>query len=125
MIKTKTWVIIICATFAVSAALALIIPSLKTDGTIANVYLDGVCIRSIDLERVKTPYSFTVTSERGENTILVERGRICVQSADCPDRICVDQGWLSGSVSPIVCLPHRLIIRIERRAKSDIDAISQ
>ena len=48
--------------------------------------------------------------------IRAEPGRIAVVAADCPDRICVREGWLSDSASPIVCLPHRLVIRIEKNA---------
>ncbi len=51
--------------------------------------------------------------------IRVEPGRIAVTAADCPDKVCVDAGWRSDSASPIVCLPHRLVIRIEKDAAAD------
>ena len=40
-------------------------------------------------------------------------GRIRVESADCPDQVCVDQGWISDGTVPVVCLPNRLVIQIE------------
>ncbi|MBR4184159.1 MAG: NusG domain II-containing protein [Clostridia bacterium] len=85
----------------------------KTPGTVANIYRNGVCVRSVDLSKVEEPYEFTLTDAAGENTVRVEPGRIRVVAADCPDKICVNTGWISDSAAPIVCLPHRLVIRLE------------
>lgn len=124
--KTRTWVLIVAALLILSVLLSLWVVRRKAPGTVANVYQDGTCIRSVDLAQVTEPYEFTVSGEWGENVIRVEPGRICVQSADCPDRICVDAGWLSDSAQPIVCLPHKLVIRLEAQAKSDRpDAVSR
>ncbi|MBR4895991.1 MAG: NusG domain II-containing protein, partial [Clostridia bacterium] len=59
----------------------------------------------------------------GENTVRVETGRIRIVSADCPDKICVDTGWISDSAAPIVCLPHRLVIRLEEGPADDARAL--
>ena len=48
----------------------------------------------------------------GTNTVQVEPGRIRVSAADCPDQVCVHQGWISTGVVPIVCLPHQIVIEI-------------
>ena len=56
--------------------------------------------------------ALTLEEEGGSNTVQVEKGRIRVSEADCPDQICVNQGWISGGAVPIVCLPHRLMIEI-------------
>ena len=59
------------------------------------------------------PFFFTVEGPAGlTNTILVEPGRIRVSEADCPDQICVHQGFISDGTTPIVCLPNKLIIQI-------------
>jgi hypothetical protein len=63
---------------------------------------------------VEESFSFVVTAEDGgENTVLVEPGRICISEADCPDKVCVHQGYIENGVVPIVCLPNQLVIRIE------------
>lgn len=80
-------------------------------GTIARVTLDGAVVAEIDLSRTDAD-SFTVTGPAGTNTIQVEQGRIRVSSADCPDQVCVDQGWISDGALPIVCLPNKLVIEI-------------
>ena len=55
--------------------------------------------------------------------IRVEPGRIAVIGADCPDKVCVEAGWRSDSASPIVCLPHRLVIRIEHSAAAESEDV--
>ena len=82
------------------------------EGLELTVYLDGELVRTIDLSQVEEGYTFSVDSSAGTNTIQVEPGRIRVSRADCPDQVCVGQGWISTSAAPIVCLPHRLVIQI-------------
>ncbi|MBQ4350981.1 MAG: NusG domain II-containing protein [Clostridia bacterium] len=103
----------VLAVLALCAAGAWILHNARAPGTVANIYRDGVCVRSVDLSRVTEPYEFTLTDASGENTVRVEPGRIRIVSADCPDKICVEAGWISDSAAPIVCLPHRLVIRLE------------
>ncbi len=102
----------------VLAAAALMLTSAETDG-LACVYSDGKKLYAIDLDTVSEPYSLTVESAYGTNTISVEQGRICVSEADCPDGTCVKTGWISDGIIPIICLPHRLEIKIEKQTEFD------
>ena len=95
-----------------SAAFLLLRP--KSEGHVARITLDGQVVEEIDLSRVEQPYTLTVDGPGGfSNTITVEKGRICVSKAGCPDQICVHQGYISDGSQPIVCLPNRLIIQIQ------------
>ena len=124
MKSTKFWVILVAALLAVSLAATVLTLRGKTDSETAGIYQNGELIRTIDLSRVSEPYSFLVEGPAGTNTVLVEPGRICVSHADCPDQVCVDQGWISNSVVPIVCLPNRLVIRIGDPAQTEeIDGV--
>lgn len=94
-----------------SAAFLLLRP--KSEGHVARISLDGQVVEEIDLSRVEAPYTLTIDGPGGfSNTITVEKGRICVSKAGCPDQICVHQGYISDGTTPIVCLPNRLIIEI-------------
>lgn len=55
---------------------------------------------------------YTVSDEYGTNVIRTGNGRVWMEEADCPDRLCVRQGPVSSSAGRIVCLPHRIVIRI-------------
>ena len=96
---------------AVSAAYILL-QDRESDALTARVTRDGVLLAEIDLRHVDDPYSLTFEDGSGTNTVLVEQGRIRVSEADCPDQICVRQGYISDDIIPIVCLPHRLMIEI-------------
>jgi hypothetical protein len=122
--KNKTWAVLL-GVLLVLLLLGAWLLSRQSSGEIANIYQDGTCIQSIDLGRVKAAYSFTVTDANGhENVVAVEPGRIRVESANCPDQICVDSGWLSSGVTPIVCLPAKLVIRLEN-SDAAFDAAAQ
>lgn len=118
MVRTRTWIWGILLVFLLSAAVVWFLAVRKPEGTTANIYLDGVCVESMDLSAVEESRSFLVEGPAGSNRITVEPGRICVSEADCPDQVCVHQGWISNSALPIVCLPNRLVIRIEANASS-------
>ena len=79
---------------------------------VARITWNGTAVEEIELDQVGRSYSFTLENQEGANTISVENGRIRVSWADCPDQVCVDQGWISDGTAPIVCLPHRLVIEI-------------
>ncbi len=55
----------------------------------------------------------------GSNVLEIVRedgeplGIRCIR-ADCPDKICIRTGIIRLETEPIVCLPHRLMVRLER-----------
>ncbi len=110
--KTKTWIVLFAALFALCAGAFLLLRR-SGAGAVAKIWLDGQVVDVIDLSAVTAPYDFDVESSRGVNTVHVERGAISVIYADCPDQICVEQGDITDSAVPIVCVPHRLVIEIE------------
>ncbi len=125
MIKTKTWITIFAILLLIFGALSFWVTQRRADGNIANVYVDGKCVRSVDLSKVTESFDFTVETKTGTNVIRVEPGRIRVKEADCPDLVCVHQGWVSDSANPIVCLPHRLVIKIEKETQDGPDTVSK
>ncbi len=123
-LSTRTLIIAFAVIFAAACLCALWLSRPSDTGRVAKIYLDGDIIYETDLNAVDSPYEFTVECEGGYNTIAVEKGRICVSSADCSDNTCVKQGWLSGGYTPIVCLPHGLTIYIEAPEDTpDIDGL--
>ena len=93
----------------------------------AEIVRDGMVIETLAL--TGPPREIRVESEgaaraaHGFNIIRVERGRIAVVSADCPDGACVRRGWISHAGGGAVCLPHRLVVRI-KGAGGGVDGVS-
>ena len=113
MRSTKFWILLIAAALAVCLAAAAAVMLGNTGSCVARVYQNGQLLRAIDLSQVEEGYTFTVSGPAGENLVQVEPGRIRVAAADCPDQVCVHQGWISTGIAPIVCLPNQLVIQIQ------------
>jgi hypothetical protein len=112
--QTKFWIILFSALLAAGCGAFLLLQTLRAGGNTANIYSDGVLVETIDLDAVAAPYDLVVAApDGGSNTVHVEHGRIAVTAADCPDKLCVQQGYIADDLIPIVCLPHRLVIEIE------------
>ncbi len=85
----------------------------------AVIIQDGKVIRRMDLDFVKRPEEIKIDGDY-TNIISVEQGRIRFTDADCPNRDCVKTGWISEKGTTAVCLPNRVIIKIEG-VNEDID----
>lgn len=91
-------------------------------GCIADIYQNGKLIRSIPIDQVKEPYSMDIRGDNGcVNHIEIRPGSIGVTWADCPDKLCVNQGFIHSPAIPITCLPNRLVIILRAAKDSDPD----
>lgn len=53
------------------------------------------------------------------NYLVIENGFVYLSDADCPDRLCVKQGKISKAGQSIICLPHRLVIKITGKSEDN------
>lgn len=121
--KNLKWAAVFLLVIAVSIAVWFLHGSFSKPPKNAQILQNGVVIRTMDLEKVARPYEFEVASEDGGyNIVRVEQGRIGIVDADCPDKICVRQGFITNGVLPIVCLPHKLSIVITD--DNSVDAVA-
>ena len=89
---------------------------------VAVIAYDGQDLHRIELDTIVEPQTFHISGPNGEeNLVRVEQGRVFMDSANCPDQTCVKQGVIKDSTVPIVCLPHKIIVRIEG-GESGLDA---
>lgn len=112
---------VLCVVFF--SLLGIILVNNSGGGNTACIYSDGKLIKTVDLHSAEEQ-SFTVNSaDGGYNIITVKDGSISVTDADCPDRICVMAAPISDGIQPIVCMPHKLVIRIEtKRGEYSLDS---
>lgn len=98
----------------------------SNEAMVAEVYLDGELVERIDLSQVTHEYEFTLMdASGGYNTITVKPGSIGITKSDCPNQICVHQGFMKDELLPIVCLPHHLVIRLVPRDSENLtDAVT-
>lgn len=90
----------------------------------AVIYSEGKIIGEYVLND-KYKNEFTVKTSNGYNKIKIENGEIWIEDASCTDKYCIHQGKISGSGENIVCLPNKLIIKVESEKKNkEIDFIA-
>lgn len=122
--RNKTAVLILTIIVVLSAAAIVLRGILTSNGKTAVIYQNGEIIREINLGEISEPVTFTIEGDNGEtNDVRAEKGRIRIESASCPDKVCVHQGWIESGVVPIVCLPNKVTIEI-RGGESAIDGIA-
>lgn len=80
----------------------------------------GETILELDLNKTED-LTHEVDIEGKINTIHITEGKAAVVFANCPDQICVNQGY--NNEKSIICLPHQLIIRFHSQEDS-YDAFS-
>ena len=105
--KQKHWILIFAAVIAVCLALWLL-P--RGGGQTALVYQDGTLLYILNLRQDGA-------------TAAVQDGEIYMESAECPDQICVQHGPLQKTGGPIICLPNRLTIEWAQK-DAQVDALS-
>ena len=103
--------------FVVLAAAALALFFLSHAGGEAG----EVSIRDGD----NAPYSLTLDAPRrvqladGHITLVIERGGVYVEYADCPTQDCVSTGKITRTGESIVCLPNRVVVTLEGAGEFD------
>ena len=109
--KKRDLILIACALLLAGALYALSQLSLGTKASSVVVTVDGseVLRRPLAMED-----SYVVEQEDGSrNVIRVEGGAVYMQEANCRDGLCIRQGRMKNAAKTIVCLPHKLVVRLE------------
>ncbi len=65
---------------------------------------------------------YEIRTEEGTNTLCIRDGEAFISAADCPGGDCMRMGRIGEAGGSIVCLPHRLVIRIES-GEGEIDVL--
>lgn len=81
----------------------------RADGVV--IELDGREYAKYKLDEIKSPKYVEINSKYGYNKIEIFSGARMVES-DCEDKLDIAMGKITRANEYIVCLPHRLIVRI-------------
>jgi len=105
----------------VAASFAAAFYQSDTDEKTAIILQNNTVIERVELNRVNEPYLINYYGEY-PGTIEVNKGKIRFLSAECPDKVCVNTGWIDRPGQIAVCLPAGVIIKIEG-VQTDLDII--
>lgn len=112
MKKNKKGMIVrdLCLILALALlGLSLLLWSQRGDrtGGYASVQVNGV-----EISRHSLYLEGTFPLNGGTNTLEIKAGKARLLDADCPDKLCVKQGWVQYTGQCITCLPNRLTVTI-------------
>jgi hypothetical protein len=91
--RHKNDLLLILAVLLLTGGVWLYTRLTREAGGEAVVTVDGKEVAVLPLD---TDTALTVAAQDGSgcsNTVTVADGRVCVSAANCPDRLCVGQGW--------------------------------
>ena len=93
---------------------------LRRDGGAVIVEQDGRETARYALSEDRT---VRIEGAGGYNLLVIEGGEAWLSEANCPNLLCVKTGKIRYAGQSIVCLPHRLAVRIAGGASS-LDAVT-
>lgn len=120
MNKAAKWLIAALALAVLGSGAWIIFGQNTADDPHVVIEVDGEVYCDYDMDEVKGIIPIS-TPNGGENRVWVQEDLVFMDSANCPDQTCVKQGVIKDGTVPIVCLPHKVIVRIEG-GKTGLDA---
>lgn len=91
----------------------------KNDNTKnALVYYEDSLVLTIDLG-LKGEHTYKVMGYNGEMIIKTKDNKIKVEEENSPLHLCSKQGWVENSYEVIVCLPNKIVVKIEDQEEID------
>ena len=120
--KYKNDIIFIAAILAVVAIAAVALLLLRGEGSTVTVEVDRQIIGtySLAIDRV-----VDIPTDDGEmNRLVIRDGKAFMESATCPDGVCVSHRPISREGETIVCLPHKVVVTVIGGNENEPDVIA-
>lgn len=99
--------IILIAALALLAVLTLLFPLLNTASGSEAVIL----VKNNELYRL--PLEKDTKIDLGTNVVKIENGEVSVESATCPDKVCVHHSPIKNKGDAIICVPNGIVVEVE------------
>jgi hypothetical protein len=88
-----------------------------------EIQVNGEIYKKINLTE-NSSETIDLETEYGKNLIVVEGKQVYMQEADCPDQVCVEGGAITKIGESIICLPHKVVVKIKGAGASEVDAVA-
>ena len=107
--KYGKWLYALCSLILLSGIAGSILVLRKPNTNNVRITRDGEVLYQLDLAQEEDRI-IEIEYDGNINIVEIKEHQIRIADAGCPDKICVQMGWLDSSV-PIVCLPNHLVIQ--------------
>lgn len=112
-------ILIIVVLLIVGSILLIFKLSEEKDNLNALVYFEDKLVLTIDLKQKEKIYE--VKGLNGIVYISAGDGKVKVEDENSPLHLCSKQGYISKSYESIVCLPNKIVVKID--SASSLDAV--
>ena len=115
--KGRNDIIFIAALLLIIAIIGLGFFLFRKEGSTVTVEVEGTVFGEYSLSRdtvVDIP-----TGDGELNRLVIRDGKAFVETATCPDGICVGHRPISRKGESIVCLPHQVVITVSDKGVDD------
>ena len=109
--RLRADILLIAALLALALGFFAVQRLSRKDGALAVVYVNGE--RTAEYPLAEDTTVTLHAPNGGYNILVISGGCADVTEASCPDGICVAQGAIDRGGVPIICMPHRLVVKIE------------
>lgn len=122
--KKHKFDIIVATVLILTAVISYIIVSVVNSEKAGKieVVIDGRTEYTYPLDK---DGEYDIENDKFINVIVVKDGRVSMKEADCPDKLCVKQGTISKNGQSIICLPHKLVVKITSDKEDTVDAYAK
>ena len=90
-------------------------------GKYVKVYVNNKLTKTFDLNKDR---EYFIETKVGYNLLIIKNNKVRILDADCPNKICVDKGYISKNDESIICLPHHVVVTVESDKPSKVDAVA-
>ncbi len=111
----KVDMIIAGVVLVIGIALVAVFFLTRSPGKTVIVSVEGKTVATYPLDEDRDEW---ITGREGKNRLVIKDGAARIEEADCPDLLCVKQGSISNVNESIVCLPHRITVRVAGESES-------
>ena len=93
----------------------------STAGETVIISVDGEVLYELPLVE---DTELLIETEDGNNLLIIQNGRVWMEEADCPDKLCVEHSAISRSGQSIICLPHKVVVSISGNSEAEVDQVT-
>lgn len=118
----KNDILLIAGLLVVAGVLALVLALSRRDGRMVVIRYGS---------EVRGQYALSETlivpienGQGGENILHIEKGVVWMEEANCPDKLCVQQGKIKYAGESIICLPNAVVVEISGNDELALDGVT-
>jgi hypothetical protein len=105
-------IIVVLALFTITSFVGTLLNSnRKYNEKYVKIEVDGKLYDTYTL--INHEETIKIKTKLGENLIQIKDGKVHVLDADCPDKVCIKDGYISEPGQILVCLPNKVVVEVK------------